>query len=271
LLGATAGAFALLIHSIFDFNTRVPSNALILTALLRILPGTTVRHKAFEKRTISVRLFASLLILALALTASWRSTVLGISRHESWQADPFLAEPDEFARVAAQLATASRFATSNPDAIFKRGVLYIEEAYRSVNAQKYRDLRFAQARDSFEEAACVAPARGRYWFELAWTRGSLQNDAAADPVFVYSLTLEPTWSRLRANYALYLASRGRIEDALRELELGRSLQPGISPHESVSIVGPYVTGDAAVLHRAAGEGERAQEAVSKYLARQTGK
>lgn len=47
LLGATVGAFALLIHSIFDFNTHVPSNALLLTSLLGILAGAHCCHKTY--------------------------------------------------------------------------------------------------------------------------------------------------------------------------------------------------------------------------------
>lgn len=90
-----------------------------------------------------------------------------------------------------------------------------------------------------------APARGQGWFE-------------------------PTWSRLRANYALYSASRGRIEDTLNELEVGRNLIPGISPQESITIIAPYVDDDVALLHRAAGDGEKAQEALARHLARNAG-
>jgi O-antigen ligase len=269
LLGATAGAFALLVHSLFDFNTRVPSNALMLAVLLGTLIGAKVGRKSYPAYPIGARLVASLLILGLALTASWRSTTLGLSRHASWQADPFLAEPEEFARVAAELAQARDFAASNPQAAFKRGILYQEEAYRSVDAERYRDLRFAQARSAFEEAVRMAPARGRYWFELAWTEGSLRHDAVADPVFAHALSLEPTWARLRANYALYLVSRGRMEEALEQIEIGRSLKPGISAHQAVSIMGPYANRDAAILRRAAGEGEKAEEAVTRYLAQET--
>ncbi len=203
--------------------------------------------------------------MALSLTAAWRSAAIGFARQATRELSPQLAEPEEFTRIAGSLSEAQDLAPSHPEISFKQGILYTEEAYRSADATIYRDIRFAQAHASFERAVRLAPARGRYWFELAWTEGNLRNDEIADPLFEHALLLEPTWSRLRANYALYLASRGRIEQALHQLEAGRSMSPGLSPYEAVSIIGPHVDNDPAILNRAAGDGQRSKEAVSRYL------
>ena len=75
---------------------------------------------------------------------------------------------------------------------------------------------------------------------------------------------------MRVNYALYLASQGRIDEALEQLERGRNLIPGISPYEAVSTLGPYVEDDPALLRRAAGEHPEADGAIDRYLRERTG-
>jgi hypothetical protein len=263
LIGITAATFALLVHSIFDFNTRVPSNALLLVALLGILASTHPRPKASHSGGIGHRIVPALLVIALAVTAAWRSTTIGMSRHITWQVNPKLAEPEDFAQVAAELAQAERWAASNHEIAFKRGLLYNEEAYRSRDAARYRDIRFEQALSSYTVAVQEAPGRSQHWFELAWTKGNVGDDPLAGSLFEYALYLEPQWSRLRANYAIYLASRGNTDKALEQLERGRGLRPGIRPYEAVSIIGPYVD-DEHLLRRAAGTGDDADQALLRY-------
>ena len=191
---------------------------------------------------------------------------MGFSRDALVSVNPSQAEPEAFADVAAQLSASRDFAKGNPETAFKRGLLYNEEAYRSPSSERYQEIRFTQARESFDEAVRRAPARGRFWFELAWTEANLSNDEMASPLFEHAIHLEPTWSRLRVNYALYLASRGRIEEALKELDEGRGMTPGISPYEAMSTIGPYVEDDPAILRRAAGDGPEAEAGLERYLA-----
>jgi hypothetical protein len=272
LMGAIAAAFALLVHSIFDFNTRIPSNALLLAVLLGVVASAHPREHRRLPLRLTLRLSPAVIVLILLMTFAWRSATIGLSRHATREVDPFMAKPEEFGRVAARLAEAEASAASNPEVTFKRGVLYNEEAYRSADAERYRDIRFGQAQSSFEQAVRLAPARGRHWFELAWIQGNLRTDSIADSLFRYSIHLEPTWSRLRANYALYLASRNKIEDALKNLELARGLTPGISSYEAVTIIAPYVNDDPAILQQAAGDDSASDDAVSRYLSeRRTGK
>ena len=267
-IGMGAGAFALLVHGIFDFNTRIPSNGLLLAVLLGLLVSAHAKKAKPLPSTAARRFVPALLVLALAATAAWRSATIGFSRQIMREVNLELAEPEVFPQIAGRLAEARAFAPNNPEVALKTGLLYNEEAYRSADAARYRDLRFTQAHSSFLEAVQLAPARGRHWFELAWTEGNLRRDDVADPLFRYALYLEPAWSRLRADYALFLASRGQVEEALGQLEIGRKLKPGLTPYDAVSIIGPYVKDDPAILRRASGEGTKAEQAVSRYLSEQ---
>ena len=212
----------------------------------------------------------ALLVFLVSMGAAGRSLSIGYSRDALVSVDPPRAEPDAFADLAALISASRDFAPNNPESAFKRGFLYNEEAYRSPDAAQYQEIRFGQAREAFDEAVRLAPAQGRYWFELAWTEANLANDERADPLFEHALHLEPTSSRVRVNYALYLASRGRIDESLEQLERGRSLIPGISPYEAVSTIGPYVEDDPNLLRRAAGEHPESDGAIDRYLRERTG-
>ena len=264
LLGTMAAVVALLVHGIFDFNTHIPSNGFLFAALLGMIVGSRPRD-ASQPAGSSLRMGVAALVVLCSVAAAAATLATGFSRDAIVTVNPSRAEPEAFADLAGQLSASRDFAKGNPETAFKRGSLYNEEAYRSPNSDQYREIRFTQARDSFDEAVRRAPARGRYWFELAWTQANLLNDDVASPLFEHALHLEPTWSRLRVNYALYLASRGRVEDALDQLEQGRRMTPGISSYEAVSTIGPYVDDDLAVLRRAAGDRPDAESELERYL------
>lgn len=268
LFGAMAAAVALLVHGIFDFNSHIPSNGFLFAAVLGMIAGSHPRD-ASQPAGSSLRWGAAVLVVLCSVAAATATLAIGFSRNAILTVNPSRAEPKAFADLAGQLNASRDFAKGNPETAFKRGSLYNEEAYRSPNSDRYREIRFTQARDSFDEAVRRAPARGRYWFELAWTQANLLNDDVASPLFEHALHLEPTWSQLRVNYALYLASRGRVEDALEQLEKGRNMVPGISPYEAVSTIGPYVDDDPAILRGAAGDGSDAETALERYLTETT--
>ena len=265
LIGSIAATFALLVHGLFDFNTHIPSNGLLFAGLLGMICGTHPREVS-RRSGSTIRAVAALLVFLVSVGAAARALTIGFSRDALVSVDPPRAEPEAFADLAARLSRSRDFAPGNPESAFKQGLLYNEEAYRSPDAARYQEIRFGQARESFDEAVRLAPAQGRYWFELAWTEANLANDERADPLFEHALHLEPTASRIRVNYALYLASRGRIEESLEQLERGRNLIPGISPYEAVSTLGPYVEDDPDLLRRAAGDGPEAESGLERYLA-----
>jgi len=265
VLGAAAAVMALLVHGLFDFNTHIPANGFLFAGLLGMIVGSHPREVT-PPPSRTLRSITAFLILLVMVGVAARTLTIGYSRDALANVDPPRAEPRAFAELAGQISESRDFAPGNPVTAFKQGQLYSEEAYRSPDARRYREIRFGQAREAFDEAVRLAPAQGRYWFELAWTEANLANDEQAASLFEHALRLEPTSSRIRVNYALYLASRGRIEESLEHLAVGRSLVPGISPYESVSTIGPYVHDDPELLRRAVGDGPNGESGLERYLA-----
>ncbi len=115
LVGITAACFALLVHSFFDFNTRIPSNGLLLATLLGIVASTHPRTTPSPSAAKGYRFYGAVIVLVLMVGLGWRSVTIGESRQIAWEIDPLLAEPEEFSQVAARLSEAARFASSNPE------------------------------------------------------------------------------------------------------------------------------------------------------------
>jgi len=72
--GALAGLVALLVHCAFDFNLRIPSNALLAAFLLAlVLPAPSAdAPRAPSRRNAALLLAGSLLAAVIALLAPWR-------------------------------------------------------------------------------------------------------------------------------------------------------------------------------------------------------
>ncbi len=68
--GALAGACALMVHSLVDFNLRIPSNALMFSALLALASSPLTEGYA---RRSGARFILTTLCLALAGAATWRA------------------------------------------------------------------------------------------------------------------------------------------------------------------------------------------------------
>jgi O-antigen ligase len=262
LHGAAAAAVALAVHGFVDFNFRIPSNALLFAVLLGVVAPAGAKL-SWEVRRIP-RHAAALVLAALTLAAAAHTLRLGGSDELNRRVNPLLTRPDEFTSLIQALGNSRAQVPSNPDTCYLLGRLYNEEAYRSREQARYRELRLEQAGEAFRASLREAPARGRTWFELGWTEANLGRDEKADRLFPLALALEPHWANLRANYALYLVSRNRIDEALVQIEAARELEPGLSPLDALSIVGPYVKHDFHLLRRAAGSGPEADRALESF-------
>ncbi len=265
LLGALAASGALLTHGIYDFNLHIPSNALLFATLLGLLASgndtpslTWSSRRAFPVFAVTI----TMLIVLFAIVAG----EIGESRRLTREIDPVLITSEQFTDSIQRVVRSRQALLQNPETAHLLGRLYNEEAYRSPDAARYRELRLDQAAGAFHEAMRLAPARGRYWFELGWTEANRSNDEIADVLFTRAVELEPQHSPIRANYASYLASRGRIDEALVQLELGRELQPGIRPSDALNILAPFIGDDSVLLRRAVGAGEEADSALESYRA-----
>jgi O-antigen ligase len=262
LHGAAAAAVALSVHGFVDFNFRIPSNALLFAVILGVIAPAGAKLSWEGGRLL--RHSAALLLVGLAFAAAVWTLRLGWSDELNRRVNPLLARPEEFTYLIQALGKSRSAVPENPDTFYLLGRLYNEEAYRSRDEARYRELRLEQAGEAFRESLRRAPARGRTWFELGWTEANLGRDSEADRLFSLALTLEPHWANLRANYALYLVSRGRIDDALVQIEAARALEPGLTPMDALSIIGPHVKYDVHLLRRAAGSGPEAEAALESF-------
>lgn len=260
--GAFAAVVALSVHGLVDFNLHVPSNALLFAVLLGVLASGRRGGLVVARRGLGAA--AAALVAALAVALALHTVRLGESRALERRVDPVLTDPDAIQPTIQALLRSRNRVASNPRTAFLLGRLYNEEAYRSAGQRRYRDVRLGQASAAFREAVRLAPARGRYWFELAWTEANRGNDDVAGALFPRALELEPHWANLRANYALFLASRGRVDEALDELQIGRSLEPGLEPLDALRIVGPYLGDDERALERVSGTDAAGQKALARY-------
>lgn len=262
LQGAAAAAVALSVHGFVDFNFRIPSNALLFAVLLGVIAPAGAKLSCEGRRLF--RHSAAIVLVGLALAGAVWTLRLGWSDELNRRVNPLLARPEEFTALIQALGKSRSAVPANPDTSYLLGRLYNEEAYRSRDEARYRELRLEQAGEAFRESLRRAPARGRTWFELGWTEANLGRDPEADRLFSLALALEPHWANLRANYALYLVSRGRIEDALVQIEAARALEPGLAPLDALSIIGPHLKNDVHLLRRAAGSGPEAELALKTF-------
>ena len=265
LLGALAACAALVVHGIYDFNLHIPSNALLFAILWGFLAsGDDAVPLTWSSRRV-FPVFAAV-IAAVIVSFTIVTSDIGESRRLTREIDPVLTTSDEFTDSIQRLVRSRRTVPQDPESAHLLGRLYNEEAYRSPDSARYREVRLDQAAGAFREAMSLAPARGLYWFELGWTEANRGNDEIADVLFTRAFKLEPQHSPMRANYASYLASRGRIDEALVQLERGRELQPGIRPLDALNILAPFVSEDPVLLQRAVGAGEEADAALETYRA-----
>ncbi len=265
LSGLIAGVAALLVHGLYDFNLHIPSNTLLFASMVGLIAAhADGPPRRWKPRRLHVLAAAPLAVICLGLTIL--TVDAGQSRRLARRIDPLLTDPAEFMDLIQELARSRKRVPQNAETVFLIGRLYNEDAFRPRDAARFREIRLEQAALSFREAIRLAPARGRYWFELAWTEANRGNDALADELFERALELEPHHSSLRANYALYLASRCRLDEALEQLERGRELEPGLTPFDAISVIAPYVDDDPLMMRRAAGSGSEAESALARYRA-----
>lgn len=183
-IGAASGAAALAVHSLFDFNLRIPSNALVFAVLL----GLAVAPPGQEapRRASGLCRASAVGLLVLSLVAGWRAH--------------------------ADSALAAALSASGPDARIERlsGVLalhpYLAEAWQARGVA-WRDLssrssplsgaRLERAVADLGCAVRIRPAWAAAWSDLGWARAMLGDFAAAARDLDHAAELDPTHPGIR--------------------------------------------------------------------------
>jgi O-antigen ligase len=238
-LAAAGGAATLLVHSLLDFNLRLPANALVFAALAGLAASPRTATRRIASRWAAPALAAFLTVLALA--SAWRA--VGARRIEQ-----AFGERDPLRR----LALLDRALAAHPysaEMFRARALAWRELAYRPPG---WNAARLARAEADLRRTLELRPRWGEAWAELGWVR-SFQGDAAAAREAMQTAgVLDPTHLDVGIAAADLLARQGDVQGAIERLRRLRGVHPGWTD-ESARAVASRWTRDPALLARLAGE------------------
>ena len=199
-LGAAAGMGALLVHSMFDFNLRLPANALAFVVIAALAAAPHAASAALGRRRVA--LFAGGLLALAAAGTAWRA-------HGAMLLARALEAPQSH-----RLAAFDALVREHP---------YIAEAFRE-RALAWRRLasgrpgaRLQRAVRDLEEATRIRPRWAEARADLAWTRFAGGEPDAAARDFAQAAALDPTHRGIALGRAEFLGLSQGGEAALGEL------------------------------------------------------
>ncbi len=199
-IGAASGVFALCVHSLFDFNLRMPSNALVFVVLLGLACARAGQGESASASTRGGRLVATTL-LALAAASVWRA-------HGAWEFERSRGARDANARIEIL------------DQLLRRHA-YLAEAWRErglawrelgAPATPLRLWRLRRALSDLTRAVELRPAWGVAWVDRGWTFGMLGSLDSAGRDIAAGARLDPTHPGIRLIGAEF---RDRVQGAVQ--------------------------------------------------------
>jgi O-antigen ligase len=198
VVGALAAVAALAVHSVLDFNLRLPANALVFATLLGVAASPREERPAILVGRLAPAA-AALTLAALAATAAWRAW----GAHELKQA---LAQPAGDRRVAA-LDHVVRRHPYLAEAWRVRGLAWRERGWGRAGA----GAALAWAEADLSRALELRPRWGEAWADLAWTHFGRGNIRAAREAFDRAVALDPTHLALDRSRADFLVRTNPAE------------------------------------------------------------
>jgi O-antigen ligase len=188
--GAAAAAIALGVHSLVDFNLRLPANALVFATLLGVAAAPRDRPPS---RGRVVPALAAIALLAVATMSGWRA----VGAHE-------LARAERQPRGDRRLAAAETVVLRHPylaEAWRLRGAAWLERGWNHA----HRAAPLAWARADLEQAIRLRPRWAEAWAELGWARYAGGDGAGAREAFDRATALDPTHAGVARARAEFLA------------------------------------------------------------------
>ena len=191
-VGAAGAAAALAVHSLFDFNLRLPANALVFASLLGLAASPREGDGRVGARVVPA--LAAAVLVALGAAAAWRAAGAVALDRARRDRDPQVL-------VAAL------------DPVLRRHP-YLAEAYRA-RALAWRELavgrlgfagaRLERAERDLDAALRLRPSWGEAWADLGWTRWMRGDLPGARAAMERALTLDPTHPHIARSHAQLLA------------------------------------------------------------------
>jgi tetratricopeptide (TPR) repeat protein len=249
-VGGLAAAIAA--NALFDFNLRLPANALMLVTLLGLAASPREEEPPIGGGWLSAA--TAVAVLGLSVLCVWR-TLGAVAWSEAQQA------PAGERRLAAL------------DTVL-RGHPYLAEAWRE-RGLTWRDLgwnrvaggsaRLARARQDLERALRLRPRWGEAWADLGWTLFVLGDPPAAQAALERAAELDPTHVGIGVARAELLARMAGPESAIHELVRVRRLNPWWPLHEALGHAGRW-TRERARLAALSNGSASDEAAVDRQLA-----
>jgi O-antigen ligase len=207
-VGAMSAVVAILVHSFFDFNLRIPSNALVFSALLGLAGAPRSEPSVPAPRWIRSLLAAAFAILAVA--AAWRTVGAVELRHALAASLP----DEQIARLASSLSRHPYLA----EAWQARSHAYwrLARGSREVNA-----YRLQAATEDAQRALRLRPHRAYGWADLGWLHHMQGDNAAAGRAFDRALELDPASVDIALARADFFARTHRLDEARQEVRRAR--------------------------------------------------
>jgi O-antigen ligase len=199
-IGAASGAFALAVHSLFDFNLRIPSNALLFVVLLGLAAAQAGGGEPELASSRSGRRAAAALLAALAAASLWRA-------HGAYLFERSQATHDPNARIE-QL---DRVVGAHPylaEAWRERGLAWRE---LGTPPSALRGWRLRRAADDLSHAVSLRPSWGAARVDRGWTLAMLGDFEGASRDIEDGKRLDPTHAGIEL-----------VERAFRSRETGRA-------------------------------------------------
>lgn len=178
-VGAAGAVAALAVHSLFDFNLRLPANALVFACLLGL--AASPREPARRVGTRALPAIAAGALLLLAAVATWRAAgAVAFGRS--------LRDDDPQMRIAA-LDTVLRHHPYLAEAYRARGLAWRDLA---VGRMGFAAPRLERSERDIEAALRLRPSWGEAWADLGWTRWMRGDGAGARAAMDRAVALDRT-------------------------------------------------------------------------------
>jgi O-antigen ligase/polysaccharide polymerase Wzy-like membrane protein len=184
-IGAISGVAALGVHSLFDFNLRIPSNALVFVVLLGLASPNSTRAEPAVASGRAQWLAATLLGL-LALLSLWRA-------HGADSLDRATSRADVNARIEA-LDLVTRLHPYLAEAWHARAVAWRELASAPSALRAHR---LARAVADFSQALRLRPHWADALAGRGWSRGMLGDLEGGARDLGRAVELDPTHAGIR--------------------------------------------------------------------------
>lgn len=235
-LGALTGVTGILVHSITDFNLHIGANGLYFSVLMgmalsaiNINPlnegGTMLQEKRMSKRALLLA-YGLIIILTILISLITVADIYYLSL-----SGPLRDDKESLIRKKGMLEVLMRLSPLDSRFPFSIGNI------SSMLAMDDEALRY------YKRAVRFNPLNGEYLQMLGLAFDRKGDERKSEKSFALSIKNDPTSAWIRKNYALWLFSKGKKEEAIIEMRKAMSLDPSKTRQYVTGLILAGVTPD----------------------------